>query len=85
MKLSERLSTLFFPDENQTTIGQQAFGNAQRSAMNRMTFNDSMWHCNLPIEKKIQPKRYYKFPVKCLKIRISMVHAYHLNLAANSF
>lgn len=75
MKLSERLSTLFFPDLNenhQATMSQQS--NAQRSAMNRMTFGDSMFwgHCNLPIEKKTQPKRYYKFPIKCLKLKISM-------------
>lgn len=74
MKISERLSTLFFPDLNETqTAGNQS---TQRSAINRMAFADSMFwgHCNLPIEKKTQPKRYYKFPIKCLKreIKISM-------------
>ncbi|XP_055309969.1 protein pecanex [Sitodiplosis mosellana] len=74
MKISERLSTLFFPElaENQT-LGAQS---TQRSTINRMTFADSMFwgHCNLPIDKKVQPKRYYKFPIKCLKreIKISM-------------
>lgn len=74
MKISERLSTLFFPEliENQTNSIQTA----QRSNINRMGFGDSMFwgHCNLPAEKKTQPKRYYKFPIKCLKheIKISM-------------
>lgn len=75
MKISERLSTLFFPEltENQTHGTQST---TQRSTINRMTFADSMFwgHCNLPVEKKVQPKRYYKFPIKCLdrEIKISM-------------
>ncbi|XP_031624391.1 protein pecanex isoform X2 [Contarinia nasturtii] len=74
VKISERLSTLFFPElnENQTNGTQST----QRSTINRMTFADSMFwgHCNLPIEKKVQPKRYYKFPIKCFQreIKISM-------------
>lgn len=77
MKISERLSTLFFPElsENQTH-GNQSTQRSTLNAINRMTFADSMFwgHCNLPVEKKVQPKRYFKFPIKCLKreIKISM-------------
>lgn len=49
----------------------------QRQSMNRMGFGGSMFwgHYNLPPEKQIQPKRYYKFPFKCCgthEIKISM-------------
>lgn len=74
MKISERLSTLFFPElnENQTNGPQST----QRSTINRMTFADSMFW-GLPVQcanKKVQPKRYYKFPIKCFQreMKISM-------------
>lgn len=50
---------------------------SQRPGISRMGFGDSMFwgHYNLPPEKQIQPKRYYKFPFKCCgkhEIKISM-------------
>lgn len=43
----------------------------------RMGFGESLFwgHYNLPPEKQVQPKRYYKFPIKCCgkhEIKISM-------------
>lgn len=49
----------------------------QRTAVNRMGFGDSIFwgHYNLPPEKQVHPKRYYKFPFKCFgkhDMKISM-------------
>lgn len=48
------------------------------AAINRMGYADSVFwgHYNLPSEKQMQPKRYFKFPVRCFgrkrDIKISM-------------
>lgn len=75
MKISERLSTLFFPELSDNHL-HAAHQSTQRPIMSHMALAESLFwgHINLPAEKKIQPKRYYRFPLKCLKkeIKISM-------------
>lgn len=64
----------------QQTAAQQHHQLQQRAAaaINRMGYADSVFwgHYNLPLEKQMQPKRYFKFPVKCFglkhDIKISM-------------
>lgn len=74
MKISERLSTLFFPELSENQLHAQQ--SQQRPMMSHMALAESLFwgHINLPAEKKTQPKRYYKFPMKWLKkeIKISM-------------
>lgn len=73
MKISERLSTLFFPELTDNLHSQQS---QPRPVMSHMALAESLFwgHINLPPEKKPQPKRYYRLPLKWLKkeIKISM-------------
>lgn len=74
MKISDQLSTLFLPDLSDNHLHEAQ--STQRPMMSHMAFAESLFwgHINLPAEKKPQPKRYYRFPLKCLKkeIKISM-------------
>lgn len=83
MKMSERLSTIFFSElmEEQPDRNAQS---TQHSSINRMGFGDSMFwgHCNLPAEAKTHPKRYYKFPFKCFGQRQFKIAMDRLQLLA---